>query len=162
MTVKHFIGIDPGLSGAVGVLDAGGRFVGCHDMPVSISTTGRRALCPAGLAATLRLYPDAFALVERVGARPGEGAVGAFSFGQTYGGILAVLASLGIPHDIVQPATWKRRAGIPAGADKAVSISTALRRVPDAQPYLTRKKDDGRAEALLLAIQAREQTTGQT
>jgi len=45
------IGIDPGLSGALGVLDAGGAFVAVHDMPTAISTTGRKHLDPAGLAA---------------------------------------------------------------------------------------------------------------
>ncbi len=148
------IGIDPGLSGAVGVLDAGGAFVATHDMPTAISTTGRRHLDPAGLAAILRQYPDAFALVERVGARPGEGATGAFSFGHTFGGILGVLGALGIPHDLIQPAVWKRKAGIPPGAPKGASIAQALRLLPAAQPYLTRAKDDGRAEALLLALQA--------
>lgn len=151
-----FIGIDPGLLGAVGVLDSGGRFLAVHDMPTSTSTTGRRQLDPAGLAAILRRYSAAFALVERVGARPGEGATGAFSFGQTFGGIVATLATLGIPHDLIQPAVWKRKAGIPAGSPKGASIAAALRLLPEAQPHLTRIKDDGRAEALLIALQAWE------
>ena len=99
-------------------------------------------------------------LVERVGPRPGEGAVGAFAFGHTFGGIMATLATLALPHDVIQPASWKRRAGIPPGADKGASIATAKRLLPDAATYLTRIKDDGRAEALLLAVQAWERRQG--
>lgn len=145
------VGVDPGLSGAVGFLNADGTYAGVEDMPVVIATTGRKELDAAGLAETLRAYGPSCAIVERVSSRPGEGAVGAFSFGATYGGILAVLAALQIPTALVAPAVWKRKAGIPAGADKACSISTAKRLIPTASTILTLKKHDGRAEALLLA-----------
>lgn len=156
MTPRLFAGIDPGLSGGVGLVREDGTFVAVLDMPTLPNTTGRRQVDAAALAATLREHGPAFCLVERVGPRPGEGAVGAFAFGMGYGCILAVLAALSIPHDVVQPATWKRRAGIPPGATKGVSITTAKRLLPDAAPFLARIKDDGRAEALLLAMQAWE------
>ena len=66
--------------------------------------------------------------------------------------------ALALSHDVVQPASWKRHAGIPPGANKRASIATAVRLMPDAAPHLTRIKDDGRAEALLLARQAIERT----
>jgi hypothetical protein len=131
-----------------------GTFATVHDMPTTATTTGRRQIDPAALAGILKQHGPAFVLVERVGPRPGEGSVGAFAFGQTYGGILAVLAALELPHDVIQPASWKRKAGIPPGADKRASIATAKRLLPDASPHLSRVKDDGRAEALLLALQA--------
>lgn len=146
-------GIDPGLDGAVGFLD-GGRLHALEDMPTVISTTGRRVVDFHRLAAILRDRAPAFVLVERVGPRPGEGAVGAFQFGHTFGGILATLAALGIPYDLVQPQVWKRRAGIPPAADKRCSIATAKRLLPEAAPLLYRVRDDGRAEALLIAMQA--------
>lgn len=149
-----FAGIDPGVAGAVGLVDHAGRFAGVEDMPVLPTTTGRRQIDPAGLAAILRQHQPAFVLVERVGPRPGEGAVGGFGFGHSFGCILGVLGALELPHDLIQPAVWKRRAGIPAGSDKNVSVITAKRALPAAAPHLTRVKDDGRAEALLLALQA--------
>lgn len=151
-----YAGIDPGISGAVGYIHADGSFAAVHDMPTLVQTTGRRLIDAGALADILRQHGPAFVLVERVGPRPGERAAGAFSFGHTFGSILAVLAILGIAHDVVQPASWKRRAGIPSGAPKAASIATALRLLPDAARTLARKKDDGRAEALLLALQAWE------
>ena len=156
---RLFCGIDPGVSGAVGLVREDGAFAAVYDMPTQPTTTGRRQVDFARLAAILRERgPLAFVLVERVGPRPGEGAVGAFAFGHTFGGILGALAALALSHDVVQPASWKRHAGIPPGANKRASIATAVRLMPDAAPHLTRIKDDGRAEALLLARQAIERT----
>lgn len=157
MTRRLVAGIDPGLSGAVGIIDDAGGFVGVFDAPILPTSTGRRQLDASALASILSgSGPLAFVLVERVGPRPGEGPTGAFSFGHTAGSISAVLSVLGIPFDLIQPAVWKRRASIPAGAGKGVSIATAKRLLPAAAPYLTRVKDDGRAESLLLALQALE------
>ncbi len=161
MTPRLYCGIDPGLSGAVGFVRDDGRFAAVLDMPTLPTTTGRRQVDFAQLADIIRKHATAFVLVERVGSRPGEGAVGAFGFGHTFGGIVAVLATLGTPHDVVQPATWKRRAGLPPGADKRASVGCAKRLLPEAAPYLTRVKDDGRAESLLLALQARAAFTNQ-
>ena len=151
-------GIDPGLAGAVGFIDLVGEFVAVLDMPVLPTTTGRRQIDAAALADILRQHAPVFTLVERVGARPGEGPTGAFSFGHTFGSITAVLAALGLPHDLVQPAVWKRRAGIPPGAGKAASVAVCKRLLPSAAAHLTRVKDDGRAEALLLAMEARSRS----
>lgn len=151
-------GIDPGLAGAVGIIDGEGEFVAVYDMPVLPATTGRRQIDAAALADILRQHAPAFTLVERVGARPGEGPTGAFSFGHTFGSITAVLAALALPHDLVQPAVWKRKAGIPAGADKAASVAVCKRMLPGAATHLTRVKDDGRAESLLLALEARSRS----
>ena len=148
-------GIDPGLSGAVGFITQAGDFVGVYDMPVLPATTGRRQIDAAELADLLREHAPVFTMVERVGPRPGEGATGAFSFGHTFGSITAVLAALSLAHDLVQPAVWKRRAGIPPGADKGASIAVCKRLLPGASSQLTRAKDDGRAEALLLALHGR-------
>ncbi len=160
MKPRLYAGIDPGVLGAVGLVREDGGFHAVHDMPTLTTTTGRRQIDFAALATILRDHAPAFVLVERVGSRPGEGAVGAFAFGLSYGGILGTLGALALPHDVVQPASWKRRAGIPPGAPKAASIAQALRLLPDAASHLARKKDDGRAEALLLALQGWERRRG--
>ena len=154
MTEAVFIGVDPGLSGAIVVLDSAGELVELADMPTQMTTTGRREINAACLADLLRKYPGAPAAVERVGARPGESATSGFSFGFSQGSILAVLAVLGHPVRLVQPASWKRWAGIPAGADKQASIGVAARLLPTAARHLTLKKHDGRADALLIGLYA--------
>lgn len=158
MTEAVQIGVDPGLTGAVCVLDAAGELVELADMPTLPTTTGRREINAAALADLLRKYPGAPAFVERVGARPGEGAVGAFSFGHGFGTVLAVLATLSHPTRLVQPAVWKRWAAIPPGADKQAAIGVAARMVPTASSHLTLKKHHGRADAVLLAEYGRTHT----
>jgi crossover junction endodeoxyribonuclease RuvC len=142
MKPRLYAGIDPGISGAVGLVREDGTFAAVRDMPTLTTTTGRRQIDFTALAAIFREYSPAFVLVERVGSRPGEGAMGAFAFGLSYGGILGTLAALALSHDVVQPASWKRRAGIPPGAAKGVSIATAKRLLPDAAGHLARVKDD--------------------
>ena len=95
MTPRLFAGIDPGIGGAVGLVREDGAFAAVADMPCQVATTGRRVIDPAALAAILREHGPAFVLVERVGPRPGEGAVGAFAFGHTFGAILGTLAAWG-------------------------------------------------------------------
>ena len=144
-------GIDPGISGAVAFVTEAGTFRAVYDMPIVIRTTGRKQIDGLGLAAILRRHAPSITTVERVGPRPGEGAVGAFAFGHGLGVIQGVLASLDLPYQFVQPATWKRAAGIPVGADKQVSVAIAKQRIPTAADHLTLIKHHGRAEALLLA-----------
>lgn len=154
MTFRIDIGIDPGLSGAIAVL-ADGDAVSVHDMPTrTVGDWGE--VDAAVLAAMLRgvraQYRGAvfFACVERVGARPADGGTSAFRFGETSGKIKAVLETLGIEYSRAIPAVWKRHYGL-IGADKDASRQTALRIFPGMAAQLKRKKDDGRAEALLLA-----------
>lgn len=150
MTAAH-LGIDPGASGALCALDAAGEVLGLYDLPTIVTTTNRKQIDPAGLADLLRQWPGVPCCVERVGPRPNEGAVGGFSFGFGFGVVLTALAVLGHPTRLVQPATWKKWAGIPAGSDKQASIAVAGRLMPSATPHLTLKRHHDRADAALIA-----------
>jgi len=56
-----------------------------------------------------------------------------------------------IAYTLVAPATWKRAlGGIPAEKDAARARASQL--MPSASGYWARKKDDGRAEAALIAF----------
>lgn len=75
-----------------------------------------------------------------------------FNMGKGLGIWLGIIAALGLPSVHITPVVWKKamlNGG--AGQDKGASIVHALRLFPNAADYLTRKKDDGRAEALLIA-----------
>ena len=54
------------------------------------------------------------------------------------------------------PPSWKRLVGIPPGRDgaKDAARSEAARRWPDKAGLFARVKDDGRAEAALIAVAA--------
>lgn len=151
-----YLGIDPGLSGAVAALDAQGRIHLLEDLPTVTRGNGRvkRELDPAGLAHLLRpLVTDSkLAVVEQVGSMPGQGVASVFSLGHSAGVIVGVIATLGIPLQLVAPAVWKKSYGV--GRDKTLSRTLASRLFP--LTNLTRVRDHNLAEALLLARYAIE------
>lgn len=153
------MGIDPGLSGAVAVLDDAGGVVLLEDLPVVQFSTARikNRVDGALLADMLKPYAGdiRLAVVERVGARPGEAPSGAFSFGYTSGVIAGVLGALGVPVSLPSPVTWKRAMNL--GADKDLSRSRAIDMFPSMAGKLKRKSDHDRAEALLLAAWGKKQ-----
>lgn len=151
----RIVGIDVGLSGAIAILDADGALLGVEDMPVLRDGTNNRATISTPLLADiLRRSGAQTAYVEFVGARPGEGAVGAFSFGRCRGAIEGVAGALGIPVTFITPPTWKRAVGIPPGKDgaKDAARSKAIARWPAQAHLFARARDDGRAEAALIAL----------
>ena len=148
------LGIDIGRRGAVALLTPAGDLVDVADLPVlNDGPAGRPAVNAALLADMIRRWAPASAFVEFVGARPGEAAPGAFSFGRCRGVIEGVLGAQGVPTRFVTPQVWKRAVGIPAGKDmKDAARSEAIRRWPLLADKFARVKDDGRAEAALIAV----------
>lgn len=146
------IGIDPGRSGAIAMMEDE-FLISVVDMPViavKVGKTLRNRINPHALASLLAFRKIEHAYLEEVASQPGEGAVGAFAFGRGYGQIEGILAALGIPYTLVRPQKWKRALGLPA--DKGASRSRASQLWPGASEQFKRVKDDGRAEAALLAL----------
>jgi crossover junction endodeoxyribonuclease RuvC len=141
-------GIDPGLSGAVAFYNAAANSVLVHDMPVVDGEVS------APLLATLVLnYAPTIALIERVASMPHDGHVGAFRFGRATGVVLGVFGALGVHLCSVPPQTWKKHYGL-IKQDKEASRQLAISLMPAAADSLKRKKDHGRAEAILIALYA--------
>lgn len=156
------IGIDPGVSGAVGILTDTGEFSSVHDLPVRAKLSGKgNEIDAATLANLLREYPGAIVFAERVQAMPpvrgkggkqrSAGTQSSFNFGETAGVIRGVVLTLGLRLEYITPEVWKRRFGL-TGKDKDAARTYAMDRFPEAAEYLTRKKDNGRADALLIAV----------
>ena len=149
------LGIDIGASGALALVSEAGELLDMADMPVlADGPAGRRTVNAALLSDIVRRWRPARAWVEHVGARPGEGAVGAFAFGRSAGTVAGVLAALGVPAATIAPASWKRAVGVPPGREGAKSLarSEAVRRWPARAALFARVKDHGRAEAALIAV----------
>lgn len=146
------LGVDPGLTGAWAMLDASGGLVAVEDLPVI--RDGRLAWIDADALFSrlleVRGGKTMRAVVERVHAMPRNGSQAAFSQGATLGSILAALQLVRARIELVPPAVWKRAAGLTS--DKGLSLDRARLLFPDAP--LDRKKDHGRAEALLIAAHA--------
>lgn len=148
-----FLGVDPGLSGALAKV---GRVVQVIDMPTMTMHSGKRRIDMAALATILAEWRDEgetlFATVEDVHSMPGQGVSSVFSFGFSAGAVQQALASAEIPVKLVQPATWKAMYGLRGGRDnKDASRAKASELFPGSKSLWARKKDDGRAEAVLLA-----------
>ncbi len=151
------IGIDPGLSGAVAVLKAPDGFhrsteeAVVHDMPTVIygKTTKKRALDLNALARILLPYADlpCQVFLERVGAMPGQGVSSMFSLGMSYWGAAGVVAGIGLPLNLIQPQAWKSHFRLDAEKDLARGLASRMYPGVD----LSKKKDHGKAEALLIA-----------
>ncbi len=152
---NNIIGIDIGVVGALALLTAAGELIEIADMPVlADGPSGRRAVNAPLLAAIVTRWGASRAFVEFVGARPGEGAVGAFAFGRSRGIVEGVLGACAVPAILIAPAAWKRAVGIPPGHEKAkvAARSEAIRRWPAKAALFARVKDDGRAESALIAV----------
>ena len=80
---------------------------------------------------------------------PSRASSGAFNYGVGYGKILGVLAALDIPIIHFSPSQWKKRWNL--GKDKNLSRQRATERWPDWADSFKLVKNDGRAEAALIA-----------
>lgn len=152
--MSFIIGVDPGASGAIAIIESTGKLVHVFDMPsVEIVSGGRakRRVSPEMLAAELRLYADqgAVAYLEQVGAMPGQGVSSMFAFGQAFGIVLGVMAGLAIPCQTVTPAKWKKDLKLNGGKDAARAKAAQI--WPGQAGEFKRVKDDGKAEAALIA-----------
>jgi hypothetical protein len=155
MTLRLTIGVDPGQSGAIAML-ADGASDGFIDMPTCSRKAGGQEVDAASLAASLRgvlqKHRGAYvvAVLEAVSAMPKQGVSSGFRFGESFGIVKGVLATLGIGYILVPPQMWKKHLRL-TGCDKDAARTLVIQRFPACAESMKRKKDVGRADALLLA-----------
>ncbi len=152
--MSNVIGIDIGARGALALLSPAGELLEIADMPVLRDGPANRPNVNAPLLASIiRRWQASQAFVEYVGARPKEGATGAFAFGRSKGVIEGVCASAGLPVAFLTPCAWKRAVGIPPGKENKDSArSVAISRWPSEAALFARKCDCDRAEAALIGL----------
>jgi crossover junction endodeoxyribonuclease RuvC len=125
-------GIDPGIEGAVALLEYAGldvRLLDIVDMPILDLSRGRkkrREIDVHALAAIFRERPPDEAYLERAGARPRQGVASVFRYGDGYGAIRGVLVALNIPLTRIDPGKWKRTLSVPAAKDGARARASEL------------------------------------
>ena len=94
-------GIDPGLSGAIAILE-NKKVLAIFDMPVMAEgKKNKRQLNSAQLVNIIKentnIKEDLVVIVEQVNAMPGQGVTSMFNFGQTFGAIKGICAALNLP-----------------------------------------------------------------
>lgn len=143
------LGIDPGTTGAIAALGDDGQLLGIVDVPV-FEIGGKKRIDVHTLGAMLGRYADAeAAVIELVGAMPGQGVSSMFSFGFATGVVHGAIGALMVPIVTVTPAKWKAHFKLPKDKDAARQLAT--RRWP-ATDLFRRVKDAGRAEAALIGL----------
>jgi crossover junction endodeoxyribonuclease RuvC len=146
------VGIDPGLSGALAVLSLSGTLITLADTPtltLKVQRGRKQVYDVPGMVKLLRPYGGlhVHVYIEESQAMPGQGSRSMFTVGLGYGVWLGILATLELPYTSVRPAVWKPTFSL--GRDKETARLRAQQLYPGAD--LRRKRDHGRAEALLLA-----------
>jgi hypothetical protein len=138
-----FAAIDPGsVNAAIAVF---------HDstpMFVDDLRTVNGMLDSAALAGALKDMKVERVVVENVHAMPKQGLTSTFRFGMACGIIHGVAGALRLPLTLVTPTQWKKFHAL--SSDKEDARALAIRKWPDHNRHLDRKKDSDRAEALLM------------
>jgi len=149
-------GIDPGLSGALALLDSDGLLLEIENMPTLTVTKTRRQLDAAeivGLFEDWRAMNGEFRVtLERQGIMPGQGASSGLKLGIGYGTLLGILAAQKIPHEIVTPQAWQKAlfGKIEKGTSKDRARAFAQQQFPGAD--LGKRKTQDRSDALCIAL----------
>lgn len=174
---QGFIGIDPGLGGAVAVLMPARPWLDISDTPTVVVGNGRSSrqeYLPRrmyellarikGFSADVQFH----AALEAQNAFPGQGVTSSFRLGLGLGLWEMALAAAEIPYTKVRPNQWKPTMMAGMGTEKQASCLRAEQLFPRAAELFSRPALRGsgkvylhdRAEALLLAEWMKRKTLG--
>ena len=137
------LGIDPGLSGAIAVLE-NKKVLNIYDMPVMADgKKNKKQLNSAQLVNIIRENindnEEQAVVVEQVNAMPGQGVTSMFNFGQTFGAIKGVCAALSLPIFFVRPSKWKKYFEL-INSSKDSSRTKVIEMYPLLSSQLSKKK----------------------
>lgn len=157
-----WIGIDPGMKGAIGAIDTHGRFLWVKDLPVTKQGRKGEFDLPgiAAIVEEISQYASPRVLLEWPTTRPGEAAESSKRFGVGLGILEGMFVAKGHKPERISPNGWKGRLGLSGKKDnqrgarqQAVDMAEEfIRDMPEGAVRGPRGGlMDGRAEALLIA-----------
>ncbi len=143
--MKAYIGIDPGVSGAIAILKEGEVINIRHD-----KATDKEIV--EFYTRNLKDCNEVIAVLEKVHSMPGQGVKSTFKFGESYGKSQGILSTLGVPYEFAVPRTWQKVLGI-LKRDKKESKTDFKRRLKQKaeQLFPNVKIVNNNADALLIA-----------
>jgi len=146
------LAIDPGAKGALAFFRPEQGTLELIDTPTVEVKRGQKLkteISPQMLAAIIRARNPSIAILEIVGAMPGQGVSSMFQFGRGVGMLEGILSALDVPVTYISPQGWQKAVGVRGGKDGSRACAAA--RFPAYAHMFARKKDDGRADAALMA-----------
>ncbi|XP_058788336.1 Holliday junction resolvase MOC1, chloroplastic [Vicia villosa] len=163
---RWFLGIDPDVSGAVALLKIHDSVCSpqVFDSPhvqLLVGKRTRRRLNANSIVQLVRSFdapPGTTAYIEQSIPFPKDGKQGWWSGGFGYGLWIGILVSAGFTVVPVPSFTWKAKfelSGSKTAKDDSRKLASTL--FPSLSSLLSRKKDHGRAEALLIAAYGKDQ-----
>lgn len=144
--MKTILGIDNGLLGALAFYNETELMI--YDMP--IFRGDKNTLDLIGIRELIKGDLPAHCFVEKLTPMPQVSGKTCFSMGYSEGVITGLLASLEVPYTLVRPMVWKKFTACPADKDGARKRASEL--LPQFAHNWPLKKNDGRAEAALIAL----------
>ena len=149
------IGIDPGISGAISILE-NKKILEVYDTPTMIDGKKNKKQINSAqvtniIKERLKDGKELIVVVEHVNAMPGQGVTSMFNFGQSFGVIKGICAALGLPIYFVRPSKWKKHFNL-IKTNKDASRTKVIEAYPEISSKLHRKKDSNRADAILIAL----------
>lgn len=142
------LGIDPGAKGALAWVTREGHLLEVTDMPM-FEIRGKLRVSAQGLATAMTKRDVHVVVIEGTHAVPQGSGSSNHAFGYACGLCEGVAAGVGLPVMIIRAGVWKRKAAVPK--DKGAARQLATRTWPGAADLFKRVRDDGCAEAALLA-----------
>ena len=150
------IGIDPGISGSICFM-RDGKILDAIEMPTM--TEGKKNKRQVNGS---QIYNEIFkrinkiensevrVIIEQVSAMPGQGVTSMFNFGQSFGILKGICSAMQIPVYFVRPAKWKKYFNL-INSEKDASRTRAIEIFPYFSAHLSKKKDNNKADAILIA-----------
>lgn len=148
MISEVYGGIDPGKKGAIAWLSQDG-----HLTAVEMPSTTKDVL---DVIESMAQHDVKMLALEKPIAMPGQGTKTTSTVFQAYGVLVAGLTVFNVPFIEVAPARWKRNLDLTASKD--LSRERATQMFPEYAHLWKLKRQDGVAEASLLAYWAKTQT----
>ena len=150
------VGIDPGISGAI-CFFSNGNVIDVIDMPtMAEGKKNKKQVNGRQIFNEILNIKNSFAghkinvVVEQVSAMPGQGVTSMFNFGQSFGVIKGICSAMELPIFYVRPAKWKKYFNL-INAEKDASRTKVIEMFPKISQKLSRKKDNNKADAILIA-----------
>ena len=150
------IGIDPGITGSICFL-LDGKILDVIEMPTMTEgkknkkqVNGSQIFNEISKRLKKDINQDIRVVIEQVSAMPGQGVTSMFNFGQSFGILKGICSAMQLPMYFVRPAKWKKYFNL-INSEKDASRTRAIEIFPYFSSQLSKKKDNNKADAILIA-----------